>query len=119
MSVHVSGTITAPAENRGHNEPFHAIPAGSFASGSTATVAIGKFTNTGNITQTVTTSLINLINCVQTDLKFTDDAGVESLDSVTLSPGVGANLVVHAKLPDEAIGSPDVNFSFDVESVWA
>jgi hypothetical protein len=61
----------------------------------------------------------NPINCESTELKFVDDQSAISLNTVTLVPGVGANLTVTVQLATEAIGSPDTASSFDVESVWS
>ena len=118
MSVHVSGTITPPLAITTHQEPSGPIVLNNVASSSRVDVTVGNYANTGNITQTVTVAIDNLVGGTVTGQAWVSNDFGSGLSAI-LPPNTVTELHVFIETETLNIGDADGSLSFDVDSVWS
>jgi hypothetical protein len=117
MSYQVNGTVDTPEPNYSHTEPVAPIDIGMIADGGSARVAVGVFKNTGNVTQTVSVAISNMINCQVENVQFVD--GFTNLGpTIQLIPNQERQLYATVHAVDLSPADGDQPLSFSVDSTW-
>lgn len=113
----VNGTIDNPEPIYTYNEPTSPFAGGGIAGGVLTQVAIPGFKNTGNLPQTLTVAITNLVGVTVSSFYIEVPGSQATPTSVTLNPGYSAILRVNVQAPN--VGpAEDSDYSFEIDTSW-
>lgn len=122
MQTQIKGQIQSVAAVTTHTEPKSEIDFGIFNAGEQKTINL-SFTNTGNVSQTVTMNSVNsFVNCSQVGSgKFLLQGNVPTTNPnvAILQPGKSCDYFIDVKANDTAIGEAMKDFSCIADWTWS
>jgi hypothetical protein len=118
MTYQVTGIVDTPEPNYSHTQPVVPVNIGMIADGGSARVGAGVFKNTGNVTQTVSVSVTNMVNCVVENVQFVD--GFTNLGpTIQLIPNEERQLFATVHAVDLSPTDGDQPLSFEIDTTWS
>ncbi len=122
MQSIIKGKIKSIAANLSHTEPVAELNIGEANQGTLQNINLG-FSNTGNVSQTVTINSIDgFVNCQQEGTgKFLMAGGIPTpvANVAVLAPGAICDYFVDIRLANTPNGSPLTDYSFNADWTWS
>lgn len=117
-TITVNGTVDNPEPVRTHQEPVSPFSGGALTPGVNTLIEVKGFKNTGNVPQTVSAVVSNVVGLTVVDSYFAfGQNGNTYGNSVSIGPGFSVNYYLNV-IGDNAGPGDDTEYSFDIDTTW-